>query len=137
MSALLYWKEIALGLALCVCGAFFSLWRHEVSAHAQYRAEVVAIAQAQEAHAKAITEEQRKITDETANAWAKNLDYVRRYYADRLRQSGSGQMPGISQPTRSLDAIPEDALPIASECGETTLQLIELQGWIRQQQGVK
>lgn len=134
---LYYWKEIALGLALCVCGVFFSLWRHEVSAHAQYRAEVAATAHAQEGHVKAVTEEQRKITDETANAWAKNLDYVRRYYADRLRQSGSGQMPGLSNAPRTPDAIPEDALPIAADCGETTAQLIELQGWIRRQQAVK
>lgn len=131
------WRIVSIG---ALCGAvalFFTLWRHEVSVYAEFRAVAAAHGKAAEEHAKSVEYQQKQITQETADAWSKNLDYVRRYYSERLRNSGGGAMPGISNPARSIDAIPADALPIAGECAETTAQLIGLQGWVREQQAVK
>lgn len=79
----------------------------------------------------------KKITEDMSNEYAKNLDRLRSDY-QRLRQqyangSGSGRVPAVPEATRSIDAIPADALPLAAECAETTLMLESLQGWVKEQ----
>lgn len=86
--------------------------------------------------ADSVVKQQQQVTEDTTNGWKAALDSVRADYARRLRDAGAGQMPRLPDPARRLDAIPADALPVAAECAETTLQLENLQGWILRQQKI-
>lgn len=85
-------------------------------------------------HADGVVRTQKQITEDTAHAWNANLVALRADYERRLRHARAGQMPGLSQPPARIDAIPADALPLAGQCAETTLQLVQLQGWISRQE---
>lgn len=130
------WRTI-LPILLVVTNAItFQLWRSSVNSLDEYKANVTAIAKAQEEKTKRIVSEQQKITEETTNGWKAALDSVRASYRLRIKPSSS-DMPGISKATTGIDAIPADALPVAEQCAETTLQLISLQEWLRKQEYVK
>lgn len=129
MPVLTLWREIVIVVLFVVSIVCFSLWRlaeNELDT-LEIRGEI------QTEQTKKITQEQERITDETAKGWAAALDFTRRDYERRMRNR-PGAMPGISQSARSIDAIPADALPLAAECAETTLMLETLQRWIRDQQ---
>jgi hypothetical protein len=129
-------SPIALLVAALIVGniGFLAAWRVTANAYESFRTEVSLRAKVQEEHVKSVVKEQERVTDETVKGWSAAMDVVRADYAKRLRNAGSGQMPGISKPPRSIDAIPADALPIAAECAETTLTLVTLQGWVRNQE---
>lgn len=129
MPVLTLWREIVIIVLFVLNIIVFSLWR--LAANELDTLEMRGQIQAEQT--KKITHEQERITDETAKGWAAALDFTRRDYERRLRNR-AGTVPGISQPARSIDAIPSDALPLAAECAETTLMLETLQRWIRDQQ---
>lgn len=114
----------------------FQLWRASVRSLDEYRANVTAIANAQEVRNKQIVAEQQKITQETTDGWKAALDSVRASYRVRVN-AGPSVMPGISNTPAGIDGIPADALPLAGQCAETTLQLISLQHWISKQETIK
>lgn len=131
---------ILIGVLAGLCATFFWMWRSEANDFANYRAEIVAAGEVQEAEVVRITTEQKQITEDTTNAWKAALDLTRSQYATagRVRQpSGSCQMPGISQPATRVDGPGQDAIPSAGNieeaCAETTLTLNYLQGWIEMQ----
>lgn len=71
--------------------------------------------------------------------YAKNLDRLRADYQRMRKQyasAGSGAVSAISEPAKSIDEVPADALPLAAECAETTLTLESLQGWVQEQSEV-
>lgn len=132
---------ILIGILAGLCATFFLMWRSEVNGFANYRAEVEAAGEAQEAAVARITTEQKQITEDTTNAWKAALDLTRSQYATagRVRKpSGSCSMPGISQPATGVDGASQDAIPAAGDieeaCAETTLTLNYLQGWVTEQQ---
>lgn len=132
---------ILIGILAGLCATLFLMWRSEVNDFASYRAEVVAAAEVQEAEVVRITTEQKKITEDTTNAWKAALDLTRSQYATagRVRQpSGACQMPGISQPATRVDGPGQDSISsagtIEEACAETTLTLNYLQAWVEQQQ---
>lgn len=86
---------------------------------------------------KRVIEEQKRITEDTTNAWKAALDTSRADWAKRLRLANVQPMPGISGPTGGVDGLPTDSLALAAQCAETTKQLITLQRWVRQQEKVK
>lgn len=74
-------------------------------------------------------------SEEVSNAWAQNIDALRRRYAAGgvLPQTpGSGS--GLSAPTTGTDAIAtyggSCARRVAEDSAETTLQLMMLQDWV-------
>lgn len=83
--------------------------------------------------AEATLEKQKQITEDTTNGWKAALDNTHDYYAKRMRVANVQPMPGISGPAGGIDAIPADALALASQCAETTLTLRDLQDWIKRQ----
>ena len=132
---------ILIGILSVLCATFLWMWRSEVDSYANYRAEVMAAADAQEAKVARITTEQKQITEDTTNAWKAALDLTRSQYATagRVRKpSGACQMPGISQPATGVDGASQDAIHAAGDieeaCAETTLTLNYLQGWVTEQQ---
>ena len=80
---------------------------------------------------------QEQITEDTTHAWKSALDVTRADYVKRLRRANAQPMPGISAGTARIDDLPTDALPLAAECAETTLMLIQLQGWVKKQGSVQ
>lgn len=86
---------------------------------------------------KRVIEEQKRITEDTTNAWKAALDTSRADWAKRLRLANVQPMPGISGPAGGVDGLPANALALAAQCAETTNQLITLQRWVRQQEKVK
>ena len=132
---------ILMGILVGLCATFYWMWRNEVNSHTAYRAEVMAAGEAQEATVARITTEQKKITEDTTNAWKAALDLTRSQYATagRVRKpSGSCSMPGISQPATRVDGPGKDTVSssgaVEEVCAETTVTLNFLQDWIERQQ---
>lgn|SRR5574340_219852 len=131
------WRWIALA-ALVISSFGYGYVKgvtHEARKLEEFRGEVDRKAQEQIAKNSARVQQQKQITEETANAYAKNIDALRRYYDQRLRQraAGSGAVPSLPAAPASLDAVTPDSLPLAGQCAETTEQLEALQDWVREQ----
>lgn len=94
-------------------------------------------AKAAEEKTKRIELQHEQITKDTVDGWKAALDYTRADWARRLRNASGAQMPGLSHTPARTDELPADALPLASQCVETTLQLIHLQGWVDRQRSAK
>lgn len=97
-----------------------------------YKAEVEAVAHAQEVKTKQIEEKNRRIHEETKNAFNNRLSSLRAYYGLRIAKSGSA-VSGVSDAAGGIDGYTPDHLPdsvvLAGQCSETTLMLISLQDW--------
>lgn len=139
------------GLALALYGAGYLQGRlvgqRELDAYKQE----VAVAAAQQATITAAKiSQQKQITQETADAYAQNMDALRLLYERRLRSHPvrPGAVPAVPGTPGVPDAGPADPGPgagdVAAEdqCLElkrdaalTTLQLLSLQGWVQHQLG--
>lgn len=97
-----------------------------------YKAEVQAIAQAQEEKTKQIEAKHRRINEETKNAFNTRLSSLRAYYGMRLNKGGSA-VSEVSRAPGGIDGYSPDNLPdsvvLAGQCSETTLMLVSLQDW--------
>lgn len=99
-----------------------------------YKAEVKAAAMAQEEKTRQIEAKNKKLFEDTKNAYNHQLANLRAYYSLRNNKGGS-TLPLISNPTAGIDGYSPDNLPapaiLASQCAETTLNLLVLQNWVR------
>lgn len=128
------WRGAILGLALSLSAAFFWLWRHEVSAYEEFRNQEAARGLAAEMHVKQVEQQQKEITNDTVTGWKAALDVTRADYDKRMRSYARGSgLSAIPQAPRSVDDLPAESLPLAEQCAETTLMLVKLQDWIREQ----
>lgn len=147
--------RIAAGLvaaALLSAGLFVAGYRMGASNGerdlADYKAAVAAQAATQAAQTIAAEREAAKKTEEVENAWFQNLDALHTHYAGRLRKqsaNGGRSVPGNAEPAGRADAdaadpaacsaapAPEDCAALERNAAVTTLQLLSLQDWIRQQ----
>lgn len=131
---------ILIGVLAGLCATFFWMWRSEVNDFANYRAEVEAAGEAQEAEVVRITTEQKQITEDTTNAWKAALDFTRAQYAasSMRKPAGSGILPGVPGPASGIDGSSQNTVSSSREfeeaCAETTLTLNYLQVWVEQQQ---
>ena len=120
--------------ALAVAG--FGYGRYQHNALVEYKAEVKAIALAQEAKNESIVKQQALVNKGISDEYNAKLALLRNYYANGVRQSSSGTMP-----SNGISAIPTDAISaynlLAGSCAETTQQLVSLQSWINEQVGLK
>lgn len=125
-------------IAALVVGNVLTLagWVTTAERYDRFKAETAAAGAVQEALVSRAEAQQERITSDVSNAWNDALQRVRADYARRLRDAGSGQVPGISRPPASIDAVPTDALALAGQCAETTLMLESLQAWITRQKEV-
>lgn len=125
---------------LYVCAALLvtnlvtgALWRS--AAHTvdlmELRAEVA------EEKTKQVIKDQKQITEDTTNGWKAALDTTRTDFARRLRNANIQPMPGISGPAGGVDGLPADALALAAQCAETTLNYENLQRWVQRQRELK
>lgn len=125
------------GIALAVLSVFwFGYYKGHSAVQERfdaYKAEVAAIAAAQEEKTRNIEAKNKKLTEDTRNAYNTQLAALRAYYG--MRNNGSGTMPKVSGSAGGVDGYTFDSLPpatvLAGQCAETTLNLIALQGWVR------
>ena len=131
-SFLRYMGIALAGLALFGIG-YFKGHRSVQEKFDQYKAEVVAIAAAQEEKTKAIEAKNQRLNEETKNAFNNQLANLRAYYG--MRNKGSGTVSGLPDPAFRVNDYSPDNLPptpiLASQCAETTLNLLVLQNWVR------
>lgn len=135
---------------LCTNGIAAVMWYVNSAEAKQYKAELVTcnakysafadqiMAQGERAiqKAKETVQEQKQITERVSNEYQDRLARLRADY-DRMRQqyarSGSGGVSAIPVAAARVDEIPSDALAIAEQCAETTLTLVSLQDWVKEQ----
>jgi hypothetical protein len=125
----------------------FSGWYVEHLRFTAFETEVKAIAQKQEEHVKGIEKQQSLITQQVKTNYETKLTALRNSYSSRMSGNASvSQMPIISCTSSGSNETTTNGLPDVSDqtiaqlpeqCAETTLQLKELQNWIRQQQAVE
>lgn len=123
------WRLIAVTVLLGTNLFTYGMWRHAEDdlKLVELRSEIAA------QEAAATLKEQKQITEDTTNAWKAALDSTRDDWAKRLRLAKVQPMPGISGPTGGVDALPADSLALAAQCAETTLNLRDLQDWVKRQ----
>ena len=129
-----YIKAFAIGIVLC--GIFYAGFHLGNSRYLEYKASVEAIAKTQEAHIESIQAQHELINQGIKNEYEGKLAAVKSFYSRVQLNPSSGPMSGISPAPKGTNA--ETAYPIlAGQCAETTLQLIDLQKWMLEIQGIK
>ena len=123
---------IKIGAALALCAVvYFMGWNHEHKRLVAYQAEVAAVGKAQKVINAAKVKEHEVISTAITNQYEARLSAVHSYYADRVQPNpSSGNLPTVSKPTSCPNATTADTVS-ARQCAETTLQLTELQNWVR------
>lgn len=148
LSAIPLW-----GRLLAVIALLGGIWLHGYhkggqgpkEALAAFKAQVQAVGDAQEAKTAKIIADQKEITKNAAQTYAGKLAALKRDGV-RLVNPGGGEIAQLScGPTRTdgpaADALPpvaavpeKDFTELAGLAAQTTLQLLGLQDWVRQQQ---
>ena len=123
---------IKIGAALALCAVmYFMGWNHEHKRLVAYQAEVAAVGKAQEVINAAKVKEHEVISTAITNQYEARLSAVHSYYADRVQlNTSSGSVSTVSKPAQCVNAAPTNTVP-AGQCAETTLQLTELQNWVK------
>ena len=114
----------------------FGYGRHEHNKYVAFKAEVESVAKVQEAKVESIKKQQELITKGIEDEYKAKLSLLRNYYANGVRNPGSGPVPSDPNSTKPFDAVSSYAL-LAGQCAETTLMLVELQKWLNEQIGIK
>jgi hypothetical protein len=124
------WMKLVAILALCAA-MYFMGYSHEHKKFVAFQAEIAALGKAQETINAAKVKEHETISTSIANQYEARLSAVHNYYADRVQPNpSSGNLPTVSKPTSCPNAAPTNTVS-ARQCAETTLQLTELQNWVR------
>lgn len=108
-------------------------WGYEYRNLVAFKAEVEAVAKAQQAKNESIVKQQMLVNKGIENEYQAKLSALKSYYGG-LRQPSSGQLSAIPQSTIGIDG---KATNLELACAYTTQQLVSLQGWLRQQLEVK
>ena len=125
------WMKIGAVLALCAV-MYFMGWNHEHKKLLAYQAEVAAVGKAQEVINQAKAKEHETISESIKSEYDARLAAVHNYYSERLLDTGAsrGNVPTVSKPTVCPN-VPATDTGLIRHCAETTLQLTELQKWVR------
>ena len=123
---------IKIGAALALCAVmYFMGWNHEHKRLVAYQAEVAAVGKAQEVINQAKAKEHEVISTAITNQYEARLSAVHSYYAERVQPaSSSGSVSAVSKPTVCPNVSASDT-GLIRRCAQTTLQLTELQNWVR------
>jgi hypothetical protein len=122
-----------IGAALALCAVMYFLgWNHEHKKLVAYQAEVAAVGKAQEVINQAKVKEHETISTAIANQYEARLSAVHSYYNERVQQPSpsSSSVPTVSKPANCPNVAAPDT-GLVRRCAETTLQLTELQNWVR------
>ena len=115
---------------------FGSGWKFENNRFMDYKEEVAVVAAKKEAENISIQKQSDLVTKGIKNEYEARLTTLRNYYSSSLRNSSSGAMPPLSSSAFGADANSAYSI-LAGQCAETTLTLVLLQDWIKEQAGIK
>ena len=126
------------GYALVAVGAFAIGaglgWLYEHDKYLKYEASVEALAQAQERHNAEIIAKHNETTKAIHDDYKKRLSDLHSYYNDRVREQDTCRVSAAANAPIGTDGSSPNNQPFTTtveKCAETTLQLKELQDWIR------
>jgi hypothetical protein len=108
-------------------------WGYEHRNLVAYKAEVEAVAKAQQAKNESIVKQQTLISKGIENEYQAKLSALKSVYGG-LRQPSSSSMSGVPKSTLGIDG---KATNLELACAYTTQQLVSLQDFIRQQLEIK
>lgn len=115
---------------------FGSGWKFENNRFTAFKEEIAVVAAKKEAENISIQKQSDLVTKGIKNEYEARLTTLRNYYSSSLRNSSSGAMPSLSSSASSPDANSSYSV-LAGKCAETTLTLVLLQDWIKQQAGLQ
>lgn len=121
--------SLVIVLACAVGGGYWFGYDHEHKKLVEYQAKVRAAADAQQRVNDTIVAMQTKKTKEIANEYQTRLAAIKSYYTGLRKPAGVCNMPTLPDTASGIDGGRTDDLP--GQCAETTLQLMELQRWVR------
>jgi len=108
-------------------------WGYEHGNLVAYKAEVEAVAKAQQAKNESIVKQQVLISKGIENEYQAKLSALKLYYGG-LRQPSGSSMSSVPKSTLGIDG---KATNLELACAYTTQQLVSLQDFIRQQLEIK
>ena len=124
-------------LVVLVCGIFFSGWHMRDNDFTIYKDQVRIAAEKQIAETASIQKQHVLVTKGISDEYDAKLALIRQYYANGVRNNnGSSTVSGISTTSKLSNAAASYNV-LAEQCTETTLQLIDLQKWMLEIQGIK
>ena len=130
-----------IGLVLLFSFGYYKGYSNEKQKFDTYKAEVAALAKAQENNTKRIIQTQEQITKKAEIKHEKDISSLRAIY-DRMRNTASGSsvstVPNTTtNPAEATSYYLAIAPELATQCGETTQQVVNLQTWVNEQQELK
>lgn len=123
------WMKIGAALAFCAA-VYFMGWNHEHKKFVEYKAEVAALGKAQEEKNVALVAEHKQIAEGIKNEYEAKLAAVNNYYARGLHDINTSNLPSTANAPSGVTTSPEYQL-LAQRCAATTLELEELQKWVK------
>ena len=123
---------IKVGLALAACAIFYFMgYSHEHKKFVAFQAEIAALGKAQETINAAKVREHENLSESIKSEYDARLSAVHNYYAQRVQpDTSSSNLPSVSKPSVCPNVPAPDA-GLARRCAQTTLQLTELQKWVK------
>ena len=111
---------------------YFLGYSHEHKKFVKYQAEIAALGKAQETINAAKVKEHENLSESIKSEYDARLSAVHNYYAQRVQQPSpsSGNVSTVSKPAQCANVPAPDA-GLARRCAQTTLQLTELQKWVK------
>ena len=124
-------------LVVLICGSFYGGWHSRDRDFTIYKDQVRITAEKQIAETASIQKQHELVTKGIQDEYDAKLALIRQYYANGVRSNnGASTVPGISPAPKGADAVSTYNV-LAEQCTETTLQLIDLQKWMLEIQGIK
>jgi len=125
------WMKIGAAVALCAA-MYFMGYNHEHKKFVKFQAEIAALGKAQESLNQAKVKEHETITSGIKDEYEARLAAVHNYYSKRVQQpnASTNRLPSVSKPTACPVSAPTDT-ELVERCARTTLQLTELQKWVK------
>jgi hypothetical protein len=125
------WLKIGAAAAVCIV-MYFMGYSHEHKKFVKFQAEIAALGKAQEFLNQAKVKEHETITSGIKDEYEARLAAVHNYYSQRVQQPNASpnRLPTVSKPTACpISPVPDTEL--VERCARTTLQLTELQKWVK------
>ena len=124
-------------LVVLICGSFYGGWHSRDRDFTIYKDQVRIAAEKQIAETASIQKQHVLVTKGISDEYDAKLALIRQYYANGVRNNnGSSTVSGISTTSKLSNAAASYNV-LAEQCTETTLQLIDLQKWMLEIQGIK
>jgi hypothetical protein len=127
---MMYAKIAAIAIALAL--SYWAGYDRMRDKHLLFVAEVKAAGEAQEAANKSAVEIAEVITEGVKDEYETRIAALRRQYAGRVQQcgTGSGQVSTVSKSSPSVAGTADDPA-IVGLCAEETAKLVALQKWVK------